>query len=387
MAAVRTTAACQQTFLPGGLVAKLVLENLTKNFPGGLRALDQFSLDMPDGEFVVVVGPSGSGKSTLLRLVAGLEQASAGTIRIGDRVVNDLAPRHRDVAMAFQHPALYPHLSVRENLAFPLRLRKLSHAEIDARVQSIAGQLSIAPLLDRKPAAISGGERQRVALGRVLVREAQCNLFDEPLAHLDRPLVEQLQTCLLELHRRRPTTTLFVTHDQQEALMLAQRVVVLAEGRIQQVAPPIEIYDHPVNRFVAGFIGSPAMNFLDGRLVAEEGRLWFVSGAIRIPLDGLQSERLRQRAGSSIVAGIRPQAIGEVTSVDAAGARHQITAVVRLSDVRGDRVFHRIETKDGQALIALGADHTLLPPNCEQVFRIDTHQMHIFEPGSFGQAY
>jgi multiple sugar transport system ATP-binding protein len=368
-------------------VAKVVFENLSKNFPSGVRALDQFSLDVADGEFVVVVGPSGSGKSTLLRLVAGLEHATAGIIRIGDRVVNDLTPRHRDVAMAFQHPALYPHLSVRENLAFPLRLRKLPRAEIDARVRSIAGQLSIAPLLDRKPAAISGGERQRVALGRVLVREAQCNLFDEPLAHLDRPLVEQLQTCLLELHRRRPTTTLFVTHDQQEALMLAQRVVVLAEGRVQQVAPPIEIYDHPANRFVAGFIGSPAMNFLDGRLLAEEGRLWFVGGAIRIPLDGLQSERLSKRVDSPIVAGIRPQAIRELASVDAVGDNScAITAIVRLSEVQGDRVFHRIETKDGQALIALGADHTLLPPNREQVFRIDARQMHFFGLGNYGQA-
>ena len=290
--------------------------------------------------------------------------------------------------MAFQHPALYPHLSVRQNLAFPLRLRKLPRAEIDARVRSIAGQLSIAPLLDRKPAAISGGERQRVALGRVLMREAQCNLFDEPLAHLDRPLVEQLQTCLLELHRRRPTTTLFVTHDQQEALVLAHRVVVLAEGRIQQVAPPIEIYEHPANRFVAGFIGSPAMNFLDGRLLGEEGRLWFVGGVIRIPLDGSRSERLSKRAGAPIVAGIRPQAIHEANSVDAAGdSSHPITAIVRLSEVQGDRVFHRIETKDGRALIALGATHILLSPNREQAFRIDAHQMHFFESGNYGRAY
>ncbi len=342
MAATRTTAACRSTLSVDCFVAKVVFENLSKNFPGGVRALDQFSLDVADGEFVVVVGPSGSGKSTLLRLVAGLEQATAGTILIGDRVVNDLAPRHRDVAMAFQHPALYPHLNVRENLAFPLRLRKLPRAEIDKRVNAVAEQLSIAPLLDRKPAAISGGERQRVALGRVLVREARCNLFDEPLAHLDRPLVEQLQTCLLELHRRRPTTTLFVTHDQQEALMLAQRVVVLAEGRIQQVAPPIEIYDHPANRFVAGFIGSPPMNFLEGQLIANEDRLHFVSGAIRIPLDGSRADQLRKRAGSLIVLGIRPQAICEVQSGSVTGDGHQITANVHISEVQGDRVFHRL---------------------------------------------
>jgi multiple sugar transport system ATP-binding protein len=369
------------------LVARLVFENLTKDFPGNVRALDRFSLDVSDGEFVVIVGPSGSGKSTLLRLVAGLERPTAGTIRIGERVVNDLAPRDRDVAMAFQHPALYPHLSVRENLAFPLRLRKLPRAEIERRMRSVAEQLSIAPLLDRKPAAISGGERQRVALGRVLVREAQSNLYDEPLAHLDRPLVEQLQTCLLELHRRRPTTTLFVTHDQQEALVLAERVVVLAAGRIQQVAPPLEIYDHPANRFVAGFFGSPAMNFLDGRLAAEEGRLWFVSGAIRIPLDGSQSERLRARAGSPIVVGIRPQAICEVASDDIVKDGPHITALVRLSEVQGDCVFHRIETADGQTLVARGATRSPLPPNSQQKFRFDSPQLHFFESGERGRAY
>jgi multiple sugar transport system ATP-binding protein len=367
-------------------VAKVVFENLTKDFPGGVRALDRFSLDVSDGEFVVVVGPSGSGKSTLLRLVAGLERPTAGTIRIGERAVNELAPRDRDVAMAFQHPALYPHLSVRENLAFPLRLRKLPRAEIERRVRSVAAQLSIAPLLDRKPAAISGGERQRVALGRVLVREAQCNLYDEPLAHLDRPLVEQLQTCLLELHRRRPTTTLFVTHDQQEALALAERVVVLAAGQIQQVAPPLEIYDRPANRFVAGFFGSPAMNFLDGRLVAEESSLVFVTGSIRIRIGEQQSQRLGDRIGTAIVAGLRPEAICDGdTAVDLAGANH-FTAVVLASELQGDRLFHRLQIAEGPFLVARGAGRQILPPDSVQRFQIDAGQIHLFAQGEFGAS-
>ncbi|HEV3417889.1 MAG TPA: ABC transporter ATP-binding protein [Pirellulales bacterium] len=365
-------------------MAQLALDNLTKDFPGGVRALDGFSLDVADGEFVVVVGPSGSGKSTLLRLVAGLERVTAGTIRIGARAVNDLAPRRRNVAMAFQHPALYPHLSVFDNLAFPLQMRRLARGTIDTLVRAVAEELFIAPLLGRKPAAISGGEQQRVAFGRVLIREAQCNLFDEPLAHLDRPLVEQLQTCLLELHRRRPTTTLFVTHDQQEALTLGQRVVVLAAGRIQQVARPLEIYDHPANRFVAGFIGSPAMNFLDGKLVAEEGVLWFIGGAIRLRLDDDQTKRLSHRAGSPVVAGVRPEGITEAYSSTVAMNSNCITAKVSLSELQGDRVFHRIETDDGRQLVARGNDRTALCPNCVRQFQIDERQLRLFEPGTFG---
>jgi multiple sugar transport system ATP-binding protein len=365
-------------------VAQLALDNVTKDFHGGVRALDGFSLDVADGEFVVVVGPSGSGKSTLLRLVAGLERLTAGTIRIGGRVMNDLAPRRRNVAMAFQLPALYPHLSVFDNLAFPLRMRRLARGTIDTRVRAMADQLFIAPLLGRKPAAISGGEQQRVAFGRVLVREAQCNLFDEPLAHLDRPLVEQLQTRLLELHRQRPTTTLFVTHDQQEALTLGQRAVVLAAGRIQQVAPPLEIYNRPANRFVAGFIGSPAMNFLDGKLVAEDGALWFIGGAVRLRLGGEQTKRLSRRAGLPVVTGIRPEAIAELDAVAAASGGNQISATVRLSELRGDRVFHRIETSAGQCLIARESNRTALVPKGAHQFQIDARQLQFFEPGEFG---
>ncbi len=367
-------------------MARLLIDNLTKVYPGGVRALDRFSLDVADGEFVVVVGPSGSGKSTLLRIVAGLERATSGAIRIGERLVNDLAPRRRDVAMAFQHPALYSHLSVRQNLAFPLRLRKRPRSEIESRVQTVAEQLSIAPLLDRKPAAISGGERQRVALGRMLVREAACNLFDEPLAHLDRPLVEQLQTCLLESQRRRRTTTLFVTHDQAEALALGERVVVLSAGRIQQAAPPLEVYDLPANRFVAGFFGSPPMNFVSGRLLAEQGRMWFVGGSIRLAFGEGRYRQFERRAGSAVVAGIRPQAICVDPSLGPAVESRpgEFNGVVRLSRSQGDRVFHRIETSDGQSLLAGGATRAPLTAGSACRCQIDASQLHFFEPDDEG---
>jgi multiple sugar transport system ATP-binding protein len=365
-------------------VAQVVLDDVMKDFPGGVRALDRFSLDVADGEFVVVVGPSGSGKSTLLRLVAGLEQVTSGSIRIGDRSVNDLPPRRRNVAMAFQHPALYPHLIVAENLAFPLRLRKQPRSQIDEKVRSVAERLSITPLLDRKPAAISGGERQRVALGRVLVRDADCNLFDEPLAHLDPPLVEQLQSVLIESHRRRPTTTLFVTHDQQEALMLGSRIVVLSAGKIQQIAPPLDIYDHPANRFVAGFFGSPSMNFLKGRLDSGNSCLWLAAGALHMPLSPEQSTRLSDCTGRGVVAGIRPEAICEVDSANAGEVHHQFPATIINSEVRGDRVFHRIETTAGQPLVVRGASRMQSPPNTLRQFQIDPTRVHYFEPGPAG---
>ncbi len=335
-------------------MAQLVLDDVTKDFPGAVRALDRFSLRVEDGEFVVVVGPSGSGKSTLLRLVAGLEQVSSGSIRIGDRAVTDLSPRRRNVAMAFQHPALYPHLTVGGNLAFPLRLRRVPRAEIERKVRAVAEQLAIAPLLDRKPAAISGGERQRAALGRVLVREADCNLYDEPLAHLDPPLVEQLQAVLIEAHRRRPTTTVFVTHDQQEALVLGRRVVVLSEGRIQQIGPPLEIYDRPASRFVAGFFGSPPMNLLEGMLVATADQLCFECGDFRPRLNTEQSQRLSSRSGTKVVVGIRPEAVSEIDPLNSVEETSAFQAIVRSNEVLGDRVFYRIESAGGLSLIARG---------------------------------
>src|SRR5215212_132585 len=253
----------------GGKMAEVTLEDVTKVYGEDVVAVRDMSLDIPDGEFVVFVGPSGCGKSTALRMIAGLEDISSGKVFIGDNVVNDLPPRQRDIAMVFQNYALYPHMNVRENMGFALKLRKMDKGEIDRRVNEAARILSIERFLDRKPKALSGGQRQRVALGRAIVREPKAFLMDEPLSNLDAKLRVQMRTEIAKLHNRIGTTTIYVTHDQTEAMTMADRIVVLKDGEVQQVDSPQQMYDHPNNVFVAGFIGSPAMNFLRARLEKE----------------------------------------------------------------------------------------------------------------------
>src|SRR3954449_13594830 len=248
-------------------MARIQLEKLTKVFPRGVRAVDGVDLTIADGEFVVLVGPSGCGKSTTLRMIAGLEEVTSGTVRIGERVVNSVPPQDRDVAVVFQNYALYPHMTVFKNLAFALKLRRLPRAEIERRGSEVADLLEIGHLLDRKPRELSGGQRQRVAVGRAIVRQPAAFLFDEPLSNLDAQLRVSTRTELKRLHRRLGTTTLYVTHDQEEAMTLGDRVVIMREGVIQQADPPMETYLHPANRFVAGFIGTPPMNFFDGAIV------------------------------------------------------------------------------------------------------------------------
>ncbi len=389
-------------------MARLKFEAVSKTFPGDVRAVDCVSLEVGDGEFVVLVGPSGSGKSTLLRLTAGLERLTGGAISFDGRRVDPLPPRRRNVSMAFQTPALYPHLSVRENIAFPLKMHKANPATIGERVAAIAKPLRIAGLLDRRPNELSGGERQRVALGRALVRDANCLLLDEPFAHLDGPLREQVRLDLLEIHRRRPTTTLCVTHDQNDALLLGQRVAVMAAGKLQQVGPPLEIYDAPANRFVAGFFGSPPMQFLEGRIQGTGNRgqgtgdrkqgtekrgqgsgdrgpsvdgLSFVAGTMRLPVPDSIALRLRGRMGETIVLGLRSESIRIAAGAQFGGIA--FTADVRASEVLGDRVFHRIETPDGQSLIAAGTRETTALSG-RQLFATDSTAMRFFAPGSFG---
>jgi multiple sugar transport system ATP-binding protein len=345
--------------------------------------VDGVSLDVADGEFIVLVGPSGSGKSTLLRLVAGLEFLSGGAIRFDGTRIDSLPPQRRDVAMAFQTPALYPHLSVRENLAFPLRMRKVPAADIRQCVAATAEPLRIASLLDRRPGELSGGERQRVALGRALVREARCLLLDEPFAHLDGPLRERIRLDLLEVHHRRPTTTLCVTHDQHDALLLGHRVAVLAAGKLQQVGPPLEIYDSPANRFVAAFFGTPPMHFLDGRLEAENDGVCFVAGVIRLRVPVAAAARLRKRMDAPIILGLRPEAIR--LAEPNKGDGHSIIATVRISEVLGDRVFHRVETADRQSLMALGTRQTPSLSEGPHTFRFEPSGMQFFAAGPFGE--
>src|SRR5690606_7268902 len=251
-----------------------------------VEAVKGATFTVEDGEFVVLVGPSGCGKSTLLRMIAGLEEITAGTLRIGARVVNDLPPKARDIAMVFQEYALYPHMTVRENLSFGLRMRKYPKAEIEARVQEAAAILGIGDMLDRKPKQLSGGQRQRVAVGRAIVRKPAVFLFDEPLSNLDAKLRVQMRTEIAKLHDRLGATMVYVTHDQVEAMTMGDRIVVLRDGEIQQIDTPLHLYDHPANQFVAGFIGSPAMNFVAGEVVAEGGGLVFRAegGAFALPL-------------------------------------------------------------------------------------------------------
>jgi multiple sugar transport system ATP-binding protein len=295
-------------------MAEVTLEEVTKVFGEDVVAVDKMNLDIPDGEFVVFVGPSGCGKSTALRMIAGLEDISGGKVFIGDQVVNDLPPRQRDIAMVFQNYALYPHMNVRENMGFALKLRKLDKSEISRRVEEAARILSIERFLDRKPKALSGGQRQRVALGRAIVREPKAFLMDEPLSNLDAKLRVQMRTEIAKLHNRIGTTSIYVTHDQTEAMTMADRIVVLKDGKVQQIDSPQQMYDHPNNVFVAGFIGSPAMNFLRARLEKENGGYIVTFGSTRMPMSREVVEEVKERRGQDlgehvgeIVLGIRPE--------------------------------------------------------------------------------
>jgi multiple sugar transport system ATP-binding protein len=295
-------------------MAEVTLEEVTKVFGEDVVAVDKMNLDIPDGEFVVFVGPSGCGKSTALRMIAGLEDISGGKVFIGDQVVNDLPPRQRDIAMVFQNYALYPHMNVRENMGFALKLRKMDKSEISRRVDEAARILSIERFLDRKPKALSGGQRQRVALGRAIVREPKAFLMDEPLSNLDAKLRVQMRTEIAKLHNRIGTTTIYVTHDQTEAMTMADRIVVLKDGEVQQVDSPQQMYDQPDNVFVAGFIGSPAMNFLRARLEKENGGYTVTFGSTRMPLSREVVGEVKERRGQDlgehvgeIVLGIRPE--------------------------------------------------------------------------------
>ena len=299
-------------------MSRVLLENVRKVYDNGFVAVHGIDLEVRDGELVVLVGPSGCGKSTTLRMIAGLESLSAGRLWIGDRLVNEEPPKSRDIAMVFQNYALYPHMSVAENMSFALKLRKLPRAEIDRRVREAAGILGIAEVLDRKPRQLSGGQRQRVAIGRAIVRQPQVFLFDEPLSNLDAKLRVQMRKEIAGLQRQLGATVVYVTHDQVEAMTLGDRIVVLDRGHVQQVGAPLEVYDHPANRFVAGFIGSPAMNLIDGSVVAAAAGPLFRSaeGSLEVPLEGVRAAE-SVAPGTPVTLGIRPEHIHPADSVDA----------------------------------------------------------------------
>jgi multiple sugar transport system ATP-binding protein len=345
-------------------VAEIELDQLTKVYPDGTRAVRELELTIDDGEFAVLVGPSGCGKTTALRMVAGLEAITSGAVRIGGRVVNDLPPKNRDVAMVFQNYALYPHMSAYKNMAFSLKLRKLQKSEIDRRVKDAARILGLDEVLGKRPRTLSGGQRQRVAMGRAIVREPQAFLMDEPLSNLDAKLRVEMRAEIARIQRDLEVTTIYVTHDQTEALTLGDRVAVMRDGVLQQFDVPQKLYDEPVNLFVAEFIGSPAMNLVGADLVTSNGRMEAQFGENRLLVeDAILTARpaLRQFEGKRVILGVRPEDLEDAAASDTASYDRRIAAVVDIREDMGSEVFVHfgvaappVRGKDVQA--AMGAD-------------------------------
>ena len=362
-------------------MAEVVLEHVTKVYTSGIRAVNDLSLRVHDRELLVLVGPSGCGKSTTLRMIAGLEEVSGGTIRIGERVVTDLPPRERDIAMVFQSYALYPHMTVRENLAFGLRMRsgqgwlkkarcwlldrprfregREQDRQIEAKVRSAAELLGLGDVLGRKPGQLSGGQRQRVAVGRAIVRHPQAFLFDEPLSNLDALLRMQMRKELKQLHQRLEATTVYVTHDQVEAMTLGDRIVVMREGVAEQVGTPAEVYERPRNRFVAGFIGTPPMNLIDGRLVESNDGVSFEVGGVSVKLSNEQAAWAKRLTGRRVTLGIRPEDIAIADAAGWDGERVALEAQVSVVEPLGDETIVYLQTGEQEWLGKTAARRTV----------------------------
>jgi multiple sugar transport system ATP-binding protein len=382
-------------------MAEIVLDGVTKRFADGFEAVKKMSLDVADGEFIVLVGPSGCGKSTALRMIAGLEDITEGELKIGDRVVNQLAPKERDIAMVFQNYALYPHMTVRENMAFPLKLAKAPQEEIDQKVGEAASTLDLTEHLDRKPANLSGGQRQRVAMGRAIVRDPKAFLMDEPLSNLDAKLRVQLRTEVARIQSRLGTTTVYVTHDQTEAMTLGDRVAVMRSGVLQQVGAPAELYNNPKNLFVAGFMGSPAMNFMPGEL--SDGTVQTPLGEIRLP------EEARARTGNAsgtVIVGIRPESFedasvvsrevsdrgmtfkAKIELVESLGAEDYAYFEVEgikvdsdeLNELAVDSGAHEVPSAAVEQVVARVAAESKIKRGQEADLWLDTTKLHFFDP-------
>ncbi|MFC7439951.1 ABC transporter ATP-binding protein [Laceyella putida] len=361
-------------------MAQVRLNHIVKKYGDNLVVKD-FHLDIQDKEFLVLVGPSGCGKSTTLRMIAGLEEISEGELYIGDRLVNDVPPKDRDIAMVFQSYALYPHMSVYENMAFGLKLRKFKKDEIEKRVREAAKILDIEHLLDRKPKQLSGGQRQRVALGRAIVREPQVFLMDEPLSNLDAKLRVQMRTEISKLHQRLETTVIYVTHDQTEAMTMGDRIVVMKDGVIQQVDTPTEIYNNPANLFVAGFIGSPAMNFIDGSLVEEGGEVYFqTQGAkVKIPAGRVHGLREQGYVGKEVIFGIRPEAVHDEPVFIEASPESSFTAKVEVAENMGSEMYLYVSGFGDKWLTARVNARTHYGPGAQVSLALDMNKAHIFD--------
>ena len=355
-------------------MATVTFDHVWKKF-GDVVAVNDLNLEIQDGEFMVLVGPSGCGKTTSLRMIAGLEEISDGSLRIGDRVVNNVPPKDRDIAMVFQSYALYPHMTVRDNLAFGLKLRKTPKADIDKRVQEAAAMLSLENLLNRKPRELSGGQRQRVALGRAIVREPAVFLMDEPLSNLDAKLRVQTRAEIARLHQRLKVTTVYVTHDQVEAMTMGQRIAVMSEARLQQVGTPQSLYDYPANRFVAGFIGSPSMNFIELSVASAGGAITLSNEAVSVPLPEAFKGRVPE--SGTVVMGIRPEHLA-LTGTAAAGSLKGSADVVEY--LGNEELIH--VSAGGQDIVAvIGSEHRVRPGDALSL-QVPLDKVHLFDPAS-----
>lgn len=359
-------------------MAQVSLKDVSKIYLGGSLAVNKVNLGIENKEFMVLVGPSGCGKSTTLRMIAGLEEVSEGQIYIGNRMVNDVPAKDRDIAMVFQNYALYPHMTVFENMSFGLRLRRYPKPEIKNRVMDAANILGIKKLLDRRPKQLSGGERQRVAVGRAIVRKPMVFLFDEPLSNLDAKLRVQMRTEIHKLHMRLQTTMIYVTHDQTEAMTMGDRIAVMKDGHLLQVADPITIYDYPADKFVASFIGSPPMNFMNGRIIKKEGKLYFDEGKILVRLVEQMAGKMAQYAGKEVIFGIRPEDIYDKLFVTSAIPENIIKVTCEVIEPMGSEVYLYLNTGRHSFVARVGA-HDRPPINKDMDLVFDMSKVHFFE--------
>ena len=371
-------------------MASVTLKNIYKKYPGGVVAVSDFNLEIKDQEFLILVGPSGCGKSTTLRMIAGLEEISDGELYIGDRLVNDIAPKDRDIAMVFQNYALYPHMTVFDNMAFGLKLRKTPKDEIKRRVDEASRVLGIEHLLDRKPRALSGGQRQRVALGRAIVREPQVFLLDEPLSNLDAKLRAQMRTELSKIHQNLKTTFIYVTHDQIEAMTMGDRIVVMKDGFIQQVDTPQHLYDLPVNMFVAGFIGTPQMNFIETTVIKKDGKLALEFGSedtkttngkkfqIVLPENKLADGKIEERLGQNVIMGIRPECLKDDEDSLKGVENGLLDCKVEVTELMGSETFLYLDC-EGYKFTAKVPPSSTARPGDEIQIAMDVSRIHIFD--------
>ncbi len=368
-------------------MASLSLKHIYKKYPGGVTAVSDFNLEIKDKEFLILVGPSGCGKSTTLRMIAGLEEISEGELWIGDTLVNDVAPKDRDIAMVFQNYALYPHMTVFENMAFGLKLRKVPKEEIKRRVEEAARILDINHLLERRPKALSGGQKQRVALGRAIVRNPKVFLLDEPLSNLDAKLRASMRTELTKLHKKVETTFVYVTHDQVEAMTMATRIVVMKDGLIQQVDTPQNLYDLPVNLFVAGFIGTPQMNFITAKLVEENGDLFVTFGTskIKVPAEKANNPALKEYISQEVVVGIRPECLFDDPAHVSTMPDSIIETTVEVTELMGAEIYLYLsfegqeDATNGKNIIARVSSRSTSRAGDQIQIAVETNRMHIFD--------